>query len=420
MIEPDLPVSLSPNSPPPAGERDAVSLRESGVKAHQVDGNRLTLLQNGAQYFPQLCADIDAARSFIYLETYIFSADVTGSLVSLALQRAARRGVVVRVMMDGFGSADFPPHWQLEMQDAGINVQWFRREISPFTLRRNRRRRLRRLHRKLVVLDGEVAFVGGINIIDDATRNGGAAAPRFDFAVRVEGSVAGEIYAVMRRLWSAVLWSGARGKRIERFIMDASRRSALPNITVFLRDNLRYRRDIEHAYLKVIAEATREVVIANAYFLPGLIFRRTLMQAAGRGVRVVLLLQGRPEYRLLHYATHALYEELLEAGIEIYEYQISYLHAKVAVVDGVWATVGSSNIDPFSLLLAREANLAVQDTGFASELRGALFEAIEKDAQRIEAMHWKRLGFGARMLVRFSYALVRMMIGLIGYDKRDV
>lgn len=389
-------------------------------KLHLVDGNRLTLLKNGEQYFPQLCADIDAAESFIYLETYIFSADVTGSLVSQALQRAARRGVVVRLMMDGFGSSDFPQSWQDQLREAGVHVQWFRREISPFTFRSNRKRRLRRLHRKLVVLDGGVAFVGGINIIDDATRNGGAAAPRFDFAVRIEGSVAGEIYAVMRRLWSAVLWARSHGKRIERFIMDPGRRAVLPNITVFLRDNLRYRRDIEHAYLKAIANAKREVVIANAYFLPGLIFRRTLMQAAARGVRVVLLLQGRVEYRLLHYATHALYEELLEAGIEIYEYQVSYLHAKVAVVDGAWATVGSSNIDPFSLLLAREANLAVRDVSFARELRDALYVAIINDARRIEAKHWTSLGFGARLVVRMSYAFVRMMIGLIGYDKRDV
>ena len=389
-------------------------------KLHLVDGNRLTLLKNGEQYFPQLCADIDAAESFIYLETYIFSADTTGSLVSQALQRAARRGVVVRVMMDGFGSSDFPQSWQDQLREAGVHVQWFRREISPFTFRSNRKRRLRRLHRKLVVLDGGVAFVGGINIIDDATRNGGAAAPRFDFAVRIEGGVAGEIYTVMRRLWSAVLWARSHGKRIERFIRNPGRRAALPNITVYLRDNLRYRRDIEHAYLKAIADAKREVVIANAYFLPGLFFRRTLMQAAARGVRVVLLLQGRVEYRLLHYATHALYEELLEAGIEIYEYQVSYLHAKVAVVDGAWATVGSSNIDPFSLLLAREANLAVRDTGFAKELRDALYVAIERDARRIEAQHWTSLGFGARLVVRMSYAFVRMMIGLIGYDKRDV
>ena len=378
------------------------------------------LLQNAAAYFPQLCKDIDAARSFIYLETYIFFADETGRMVCAALQRAARRGVVVRVLMDGFGSADFPLHWLVELHDAGVHVQWFRREISPFTWHRNRNRRLLRLHRKQVVLDGEVAFVGGMNIIDDATQNGGFASPRFDFSVRVEGSVAGEIYAVMRRLWSAVSWARPRGKRIERFIMDAGRRDPLPNITVSLRDNLRHRRDIEHTYLKAISGARHEVVIANAYFLPGRLFRRSLVHAARRGVRVVLLLQGRVEHRLMHYATHALYAQLLAAGIEIYEYQASYLHAKVAVVDGEWATVGSSNIDPFSFLLARESNLTVLDAGFAAELRDALFAAIKQDARRIEHAHWNRAGWCSRMVARLSYAVVRMMVGVLGYGKNVV
>jgi cardiolipin synthase len=296
-------------------------------------------------------------------------------------------------------------------------VQWFRREISPFTWQRNRRRRLLRLHRKLVVLDGEVVFVGGINIIHDAMRNGGAAVPRFDFAVRVEGSVAGEMYAVMRRLWAAVSWANDRGKRIERFIMGSARRAVLPNIKVLLRDNLRHRRDIERAYLKAIIAAQHEVVIANAYFLPGLSFRRTLIQAAERGVRVVLLLQGRVEYRLLHYATHALYSQLLAAGIEIYEYQASFLHAKVAVVDGLWVTVGSSNIDPFSLLLAREANLVVSDTGFAAELRDKLLVAISQDAVRINPAHWSRVSWGGHVVARLSYAVVRMIIGVLGYGK---
>lgn len=385
-------------------------------KSHLVDGNGLVLLQNAAAHFPRLVADIDAATSFIYLETYIFSADATGLVVSQALQRAARRGVVVRVLLDGFGSSSFPPFWTLQLQDAGVAVEWFRREVSRF---RPRRHRLRRLHRKLVSLDGELAYIGGINVIDDATGNGGFAYPRFDFSVRVEGSVAGEIHTVMRHMWSTVLWARSmqHGKRIEHFMLDAERHAALPNIAVLLRDNLRYRRDIEHAYLDAIAGASREVVIANAYFLPGRIFRSTLMQAAERGVRVVLLLQGRVEHRLLHYATHALYGQLLAAGIEIYEYQPSYLHAKVAVVDGMWATVGSSNIDPFSLMLAREANLVVIDAGFAAELRDKLYLAISNDALRIEDANWRRQGWRARLQVHLSYALVRMLIGVLGYGK---
>ena len=384
------------------------------VDMQQVDGNQLALLQNGAAYFPQLLADIDACRSFVYLETYIFAADETGRLVCSALERAARRGVSVRVLMDGFGSVDFPANWFSELEAAGVHVQWFRRELYRFKMRRHR---LRRLHRKLVVLDGEVAYVGGINIIDDVNRNGGSVVPRFDFAVRIQGSVAGDVHIVMRRLWSAVSWANARVRRIERFILGNGRGTALPNISLFLRDNLRHRRDIERAYLKAISTAKREVVIANAYFLPGLGFRRTLTQAAERGVRVILLLQGKVEYRLLHYATHALYDQLLEAGIEIYEYQPSYLHAKVAVIDGSWVTVGSSNIDPFSLLLAREANLVVSDAGFAAELRGRLFDAISHDALRIEPARWNKGGRGGHVVARLSYAAVRMIIGVLGYGK---
>lgn len=374
----------------------------------QVDGNELTLLQYGAAYFPKLCADIDAARRFIFLESYIFSTDDAALMVSEALQRAAQRGLTVRVLLDGFGSADLPQAWLDELEAAGVQVHLFRRELYRFSLRRHR---LRRLHRKLVVLDGEIAYIGGINIISDATRNQSGA--RFDFMVRIEGRVAGEIHAVMRRQWIAVLW--ARGQRIERFAK--SRRATQPNISLLLRDNFRHRRDIERAYLKAIAGAEREVVIANAYFLPGRAFRRTLIQAARRGVRVVLLLQGRVEHRLLHYATHALYEQLLASGVEIYEYQPGFLHAKVAAVDGLWATVGSSNIDPLSLLLAREANLVVTDGAFAKNLRDRLFSAIAHEAIRIEPS--RREGMGARLVARFSYAFIRMMIGILGYGKRS-
>lgn len=388
------------------------------AELHQVDGNGLLLLQNAAAYFPQLCADIDAARRFVYLETYIFSADEAGLLVSQALQRAARRGVAVHMLLDGFGSATLPENWQDELAAAGVHLQWFRREIYRFKMRRHR---LRRLHRKLVVLDGDVAYIGGMNIIADTTNNGGYSAPRFDFSVRVQGAMAGEIHAAMRYMWSAVTWAGnMRAKRLEHFILDAVQHEATANLTLLLRDNLRHRRDIERAYLSAIAGAAHEVVIANAYFLPGRLFRRALMQAAKRGVRVVLLLQGRVEHRLLHYATHALYAQLMESGIEIYEYQPSFLHAKVAVVDGGWATVGSSNIDPFSLLLAREANLFVSDAAFANDLRSRLFTAIERDALRIEPVVWHRQGIAVRLVAQMSYALVRMMVGVLGYGKRVV
>ena len=385
----------------------------------QVSGNHLMLLKNGTEFFPQLCADIDAAQHSIYLETYIFAADETGRRVADALQRAAVRGVAVHVLLDGYGSAELPQSWVDELLAAKVEVQWFRREISPFTLSRSRMRRLRRLHRKLAVMDGEVAFVGGFNIINDASGQDAFNPPRLDYAVRVQGAVAGEIYAVTRRLWSVVSWANfhKRSKEIERLMPDRVGHAASPSIALLLRDNLRHRRDIERAYLRAITGAIHEVVIANAYFLPGRVFRRALKHAAQRGVRVVLLLQGRVEYRLQHYATHALYDQLLAAGVEIYEYQPSYLHAKVAVVDGRWATVGSSNIDPFSLLLAREANLVVKDAGFAGVLRASLLATIAEDTVRIGDGYDVPRTWMSRVVARISYGMVRLLIGMLGYDK---
>lgn len=389
------------------------------TNVHQVAGNQLLLLKNGMEYFPQLCADIDAARHSIYLETYIFAADETGRMVADALRRAAARGVVVRMLLDGYGSAELPPAWVDELRAAKVEVQWFRREISPFTLQRNRMRRLRRMHRKLVVMDGEVAFVGGINIINDISSHVSFSSPRLDYAVRVQGVAAGEIHSTMRRLWGVVSWANLRrrGKEIQRFVLERAKQAVAPDITLVLRDNLRHRHDIEDAYLDAIAAARNELIIANAYFLPRRVFRLALVQAAQRGVRVMLLLQGKIEYRVQHYATHALYDQLLAGGIEIYEYQPSYLHAKVAVVDGQWATVGSSNIDPFSLLLAHEANLAVQDPGFSGELRASLLAAISNDAVRVGDRYGVSRSWLDRLVARASYAIVRLLIGLLGYGR---
>jgi cardiolipin synthase len=185
-----------------------------------------------------------------------------------------------------------------------------------------------------------------------------------------------------------------------------------------VRDNIRHRRDIEEAYLEAIAGARKNILIANAYFLPGRRFRRALSDAAERGVQVNILLQGRVEYRVLHYATQALYGKLLDAGIRIFEYRQSFLHAKVAVIDSQWATVGSSNIDPFSLLLAKEANVVVLDHKFATELRQSLGKAMLEGAQELPPQRWHQLPWHARLLRWASYNLVRIAIGISGYGGR--
>jgi cardiolipin synthase len=266
------------------------------------------------------------------------------------------------------------------------------------------------------MVDERIAFVGGINIIDDLS--GHTQAPRLDYAVEVQGAVVAQISYYMRRLWQIVSWTNLRrsGQRVGRQVW---KRNVHADVVFLIRNNLRHRRDIEHAYLHAISHARHEVIIANAYFLPGRRFRKVLLNAARRGVRVVLLLQGKADHRLLHYATLALFEELLEAGIEIHSYTKSFLHAKVAVVDGVWATVGSSNIDPFSLWLAREANLAVQDSGFAGALRESLLQEMAHGAHSVTKLLWHRQSLWARMLLRASYAFVRLLAGISGYAHRQ-
>ena len=381
-----------------------------------VNGNRITLLQTGAEYFPALAAEFDAARREIHLETYIFEADATGRAVAAALERAARRGVAVQVLVDGFGSHDIDADMVRALRAAGVRFLVYRPRISPWTLRRAR---LRRMHRKIAVVDARAAFVGGINVVNDVDEPG-AADPRFDYAVRVEGPLVARIHAVVKRLWSLVCVTQLRRRWAEASVaapppeFQGHQRAAFA-----IRDNIGHRREIELAYLTAIVQARREILIANAYFFPGRTFRRALMIAARRGVRVALLLQGKAEYVLQHYASRALYGPLLDAGVEIHEYHRSILHAKVAVVDGHWATVGSSNIDPFSLMLAREANVVVEDTGFAGELRASLLAAMAEGAEQVRRESWKDQPWGVRVFTRGCYEFARIVTGVFAYGRAE-
>jgi len=378
-----------------------------------IPGNRLRLLNSNAEYVPALLRAIASARCEIFLETYIFADDDTGRLVANRLMEAAQRGVVVRVLVDGFGARDFERDFQPGLLAAGVQVMIYRPEVARFRLRRHR---LRRLHRKLMVVDGIKAFVGGINIIDDDNAPVGLR-PRFDFAVQAEGPVLAPIHATARRMWENVAWVNFRRRFRVSVTTLPSCGAVGDQLAAFLiRDNIRHRYDIENAYIEAIETARREVLIASAYFLPGIRFRRALAAAAGRGVRVSVLLQGSTDHPLLRDATRALYGALIGRGVDIFEYVGGFLHAKVAVVDGFWATVGSSNIDPLSLLLAKEANIVVQDRGFASELREGLLRAIAGGAEQRLGEDLKKMPWHVRLRCWLSYAVVRSLIGLAGYD----
>lgn len=390
-----------------------------------MNDNNIQLLINGSAYFPALEAAIASATNTIYLQTYIYEADAVGNRISLLLKEAAQRGVTVNVLLDGFGSKELPLEHIEALKEAGVHVAFYRPQISPWTFKKDR---LRRMHRKVVTIDDKIAFVGGINIIDDYNVPANMP-PRIDYAVRIEGALVPEIVLSAEKLWQIA--TSSRLSRINTniknlrhnsmdFVRQFGRSSRLRTSKMskaaaafLVRNNTSHRRDIERAYLHAFNHAQSEIIIANAYFIPGRRFRRVLLAASKRGVSVKLLLQGRIEYFLM-LATHAFYSIFLNHGIEIFEYRKGYMHSKVAVVDCEWATVGSSNIDPFSLLLSHEANVVIHDASFSQELRTHILNTIEEGAQQVSADDWLRGHLLKRTLSWAAYGVVRLFLGVLG------
>lgn len=432
-------------------------------RPHESGANQITLLRGGDELFAAMCDAIAAARHEVWVATYIFHTDNAGMSLVAALCAAARRGVAVHVVIDGFGSIHSVDMLTSLLQPAGVQLTVFRplRRLAHWL----NPSQLRRQHMKLCGVDWHTGFVGGINLIDDHIdlRHGNCDQPRLDYAARVRGPAAHAVGQAARAVWSRAVvggqWraevsrllqgnaadetaeSGARQptsrttgatarrgagssagrpagqpagppegrpggppgggpdaetttahttgfsrqrlawlrrqlRQLRKVLGRGKRRETDPmrpmRATFIVRDNLRQRRSIERAYVDAIRAARERIVLVCPYFYPGGEFRRALCDAARRGVSVRLLLQGKLDYRLAGLAARALYDELLSAGVEIFEYMPAFLHAKVAVVDDNWATVGSSNIDPLSLLLNLEANLIVRDPGFCAELAGLI------------------------------------------------
>ncbi|MFY7865692.1 cardiolipin synthase ClsB [Roseateles sp.] len=395
-------------------ESDALLSWHKMPLADWVGGNELQLLRGGDELFPAQEEAIGAATHEVWLATYIFHFDAAGAALAAQLVATARRGVRVRVVVDGFGSRASLPWLQEQFADSGVALAVFRPIDRWYSWLQPGQ--LRRLHQKLCVVDGDHAFVGGINIIGDRVdlNHGDTDQPRLDFAVGLRGplvqSVAQAVRAVWTRAWLgrdfgeellALVRSTEPGARLRRLVQGlrlprlgrgalagqgvAAVEPCLPPVCAafVLRDNLRRRRTIERAYIEAIRSAQQRVDLVTPYFYPGHAFRKALRDASRRGVQVRLLLQGKLDYRIAGMAAQALYAELLGHGVAIYEYTPAYLHAKVCVVDESWATVGSSNIDPLSLLLNLEANVIVQDAGFSRHL-AAEFERAVQVSRRVD------------------------------------
>ncbi len=398
-------------------------------------GHQLHLLQGGVELFAAMIEEISHAQREVLLETYIFDFVGAGADIAIALVHAARRGVVVRLMVDGVGTPRIPADWQQRFAAAG--VQWH--VFSPLgRLGLLLPNRWRRLHRKLCVVDGRTAFCGGINVLDDFhdLQQGRLEAPRFDFAVRVRGPLVHDVHEVVSQLWwrtqalrqmrerdLSAAWESARlaGKARPKpptFTTERRKDRAVAKAVLVLRDNIQHRRTIERTYLRAIGAARHDITIANAYFLPGGKLRRALVHAARRGVQVRVLLQGRYEHFMSYHAARPVYGSLLTAGIELHEYAPSFLHAKVAVIDAMdrqpWVTIGSSNLDPLSLLLAREANVVAVDASFAIDLKARLELAMSTQGRPLDQALFAQRTLWSRALDWLAYGLMRFALALTG------
>lgn len=358
------------------------------MRIQWVGGNEARLLENGEGYYPRVFEAIEQARCQVLIETFILFEDEVGFALQRVLVEAGRRGVQVDLTVDGYGSAELTPEFLSKLTEAGVRVHVFDPRPKFFGLRRNL---FRRMHRKIVVIDAEVAFVGGINFGVDHLASFGPMAKQ-DYAVEVRGPIVetirrfavGMLPQARRRRLRERLRAWLEGRRRARSVTRSAESREGVVAALVTRDNATHRNDIEHQYRIAFRAARSRVCVANAYFFPGYRLLRDIRRAAQRGVRVDLILQGEPDMAIARIAARMLYDHLLRAGVRIHEYRERPLHAKVAVADGQWSTVGSSNLDPLSLSLNLEANLMLHDRGFAAELGATLDRLIEDHCERMQ------------------------------------
>ncbi|WP_096698352.1 cardiolipin synthase ClsB [Polaromonas sp. AER18D-145] len=385
-----------------------------------VAGNRFTLLENGEGFFPRVFECIAAAEHEVLLETFILFEDKVGQALQKALLTAAGRGVQIDITIDGYGSPDLSPAFILALTQAGVRVHVF--DPSP-RLWGYRTNLFRRMHRKIVVVDGKRAFVGGINYSADHLADFGAEAKQ-DYAVEMEGPLVAEIHQFVRA--QLLLGQHPPGSRLAQLlnrqpVPAVAPANSLPPATgpsdaIFVtRDNVEHQSDIERHYRIAIRGARRRIIIANAYFFPGYRLLRQLRKAARRGVDVRLILQGEPDMPIVKIAAGLLYHHLLAAGVKIYEYHDRPLHGKVALTDDEWSTVGSSNLDPLSLSLNLEANVIIKDRAFNQHLGEHLEQLMQDSCTQIHARDVAETGLWASLRSFLVFHLLRRYPAWFGW-----
>jgi cardiolipin synthase len=357
-----------------------------------VGSNCVRLLRDGTAAFPAMLEAIARAKDEVLLEMYWIGADRVGERFRAALVERALAGVRVRILFDAIGSLATPESFWTSLIRAGAEVQEFS-PISPF----NRRFRLRRVahrdHRKLLVVDGEIGIVGGINIGEEWAPPESPGSAWRDDDVEIRGPAARALRAVFYEVWRRV----GRSMPVEALEL-ASRREEEPHVRV-LTNRIEYRpnRAILRAYLHGLRHATTSVDIASAYFLPGPRFLHALRVAARRGVRVRLLVPERSDVRIVALAMNSLYGRLLADGAEVFAYSPRVLHAKTVIFDNRFTMIGSHNLDAASSRFNLECNVIVDSPQFAGIVRES-FEADLNDARKLDLDVWRHRPKRLRLL----------------------
>lgn len=368
------------------------------------DGNAISLLINGEEYYPRVFECIRNARQEVLVETFIIFEDKVGFELQQVLIEAAQRGVRVELAVDGYGTADLGDEFIAAMTREGINVHVF--DPSP-RLMGMRTNLFRRLHRKIVVIDGQRAFVGGINYSADHLGDYGPMAKQ-DYAVEVTGPVVADLHESSLHLLSSALDAPTR-------VQPPARPMGEAQVLLVERDNVRHTTDIEQQYLAAFRQARSRLLVANAYFFPGYRLLRELRNAARRGVEVTLILQGQPDMDWARHFSRLLYNYLLRDGVTIYEYCQRPLHGKVALMDHHWSTVGSSNLDPLSLALNLEANLIIHDRTFNQRLHEHLSGLAAEHCKRISLERMIRGYWWRAPLIFLCFHFIRRFPAIAGW-----
>lgn len=372
--------------------------------------NHLSLLHRGAEFFPALIYAIDAAQVEIYLETYIFAIDETANSIKTALKRAAARGVAVHVLVDWLGTGQSRvATLKAEFESAGVQFiafnPWFLRGVA-------------RTHRKIVTIDQRLAFLGGLNINDDLISDDDTSlrlpAPRWDFAVSIIGPLVDDVHAEVISQWESPSLKTLR-HRLENlrqwYVSRIPLQWQVAEAALVVRDNLRNRVAIERELLQALGRARHSAVLVTPYFAPGRKLRRAMLHAAERGVDITLLI-GVGQFVMQDAVAQSFYPRFLQAGIRLVEYRATQLHGKAAVVDDLWATLGSSNFDGLSLFVNHEANIIVRDATFVMVLRDIIARGVAEGVvittATVAHFSWiKRVGN------RLAYLLYRTVLKTI-------